>query len=470
MWSLNTSEVIGNIIKDAYKQTRQAEDKNQPLAVQPWGTDTSKRRYWLIEGQHDAPFRLYRQSASMLNETWWSVAGTIDELKAFGSKLMDEKSQAARRLADGIAAAIHRLEATEEKRRRKEYRQSRKAAFARPAPGYSMYEGRTRGKRKRYTFSEDESEDDLDESHDARSSRRLSGGSTAAATTVTASGRQVKSRFVRSYGEVLPSGAANLSANGANGIVDDDEDELASGEHARLRRSARDQANGAVVRRPRASRKRYDDSDEASEEDERDASSTGGEWDGGSDDDDDGKFDNDDDDEEEENMSSDAHSDDSLLDSVGQRQLVVKLQYRKREKHVSGDVEGRPVSTLPSSEELGMGLTSDHNAHQASAAPAPQSNIDPIPSDARAATADHAMKGISIAPLSPDQEAPHNGLHHHAPALSQTQPITPPRQDIHKEPLSAPRASAPKTPPFGPLDVAQGLAHPDLAPLSANVA
>lgn len=103
------------MIKDSFKQTRHDDDVNQPLSVQPWGTDGRKRRYWLIEGQNDTAFRLYRENPpKLVNRTWWSVASTIDELKGVGDNLRTEGSQAGRRLADRIGQAVERLEITEE--------------------------------------------------------------------------------------------------------------------------------------------------------------------------------------------------------------------------------------------------------------------------------------------------------------------------------------------------------------------
>jgi hypothetical protein len=57
-----------------------------------------------------------------------------------------------------------------QKRKRREYRLNRQAAFVRPDPGFSLYEGRTRGKRARYTFS-DEEEDNSDALGTRRSNR-----------------------------------------------------------------------------------------------------------------------------------------------------------------------------------------------------------------------------------------------------------------------------------------------------------
>ena len=103
------------IIKESYKQSRHDDDLNQPLSVQAWGRDGDKRRFWLIEGQDDTHFRLYRESNPALKvNTWRSVAGTIDEVKEVAQRLDEENTQASRRLRDRINAAIPRFEASEE--------------------------------------------------------------------------------------------------------------------------------------------------------------------------------------------------------------------------------------------------------------------------------------------------------------------------------------------------------------------
>ena len=115
MWSLHESDVVNAIIKDAYKQSRQTDDLNVPLSVQPWGKDELKRRYWLVEGRDDTDFRLYRENNPALkNGTWRSMAGSIDELRLVVEKLEKDKAQASRRLAQRITMAIPRFEATEE--------------------------------------------------------------------------------------------------------------------------------------------------------------------------------------------------------------------------------------------------------------------------------------------------------------------------------------------------------------------
>jgi hypothetical protein len=117
MWSLHCSDAISHIIKESYKQSRQDDDLNQPLSVQPWGKDGDKRRYWLVEGRDDTSFRLYRESNPALkNHLWWSMAGSIDELKEVSQKLEQDSSQISRRLAQRITNALPRFLATEEVR------------------------------------------------------------------------------------------------------------------------------------------------------------------------------------------------------------------------------------------------------------------------------------------------------------------------------------------------------------------
>ena len=115
IWSLSSSEAIQAILKESYKQQRHDDDLNQPLSVQPWGRDGDKRRYWLIEGQDDTHFRLYRESNPVLkNNTWRALAGSIDELKLVADRLEEEGSQASRRLKERIVLAVPRFEASEE--------------------------------------------------------------------------------------------------------------------------------------------------------------------------------------------------------------------------------------------------------------------------------------------------------------------------------------------------------------------
>jgi hypothetical protein len=115
LWSLASSEAVQAHLKESYKQARHDDDLNQPLSVQAWGRDGDKRRYWLIEGRDDTHFRLYRESNPALkHNTWWSVAGSIEDLKNIAHQLVEDGTQAAKRLSDKITLAVPRFEATEE--------------------------------------------------------------------------------------------------------------------------------------------------------------------------------------------------------------------------------------------------------------------------------------------------------------------------------------------------------------------
>lgn len=84
--------------------------------MQPWGSDGDKRRYFLIEGQDDTAFRVYRESnPAGTNRTWWSAAGSIDELKALAEKLeVKDGGPKARKLSHKMWQAIPRFEAGED--------------------------------------------------------------------------------------------------------------------------------------------------------------------------------------------------------------------------------------------------------------------------------------------------------------------------------------------------------------------
>ncbi|KAL5614771.1 hypothetical protein BROUX41_004860 [Berkeleyomyces rouxiae] len=156
-WALSSSESIRTLIAKSYKN-RLDEDRAIPLSVQSWGSDSDKRRYFLIEGRDGTSFRIYRESNFQgLNRTWWSVAHSIETLKALADSLEEKDGgPKAKSLAHSMRMAIPRLEESEEKRRRREYRLKTKERFLRPDPGQSLYEGRTRGKRVKYTFSDEE--------------------------------------------------------------------------------------------------------------------------------------------------------------------------------------------------------------------------------------------------------------------------------------------------------------------------
>lgn len=115
-WALSSSEAVRAVIATSYKQSRKEDDLNQPLSVQPWGSDSDKRRYFLIEGRDNTTFRVYRESnPAGFKRTWWSVADGIDSLSALADKLdTEDGGPKARRLSQGIHQAIPRLEESEE--------------------------------------------------------------------------------------------------------------------------------------------------------------------------------------------------------------------------------------------------------------------------------------------------------------------------------------------------------------------
>jgi hypothetical protein len=106
------------MIKEGYKSrtTKDKADTNIPLSVQPWGRDGDNRRYWLVEGQDDTSFRVYRESNPKLkNINWWSVAGDIDQIRVLAQKLVDDDgTREAKSLSERMLNAIPRFEATAE--------------------------------------------------------------------------------------------------------------------------------------------------------------------------------------------------------------------------------------------------------------------------------------------------------------------------------------------------------------------
>ena len=115
-WALSSSETIRAIIAKSYKQSRHEDDLNQPLSVQPWGSDSDKRRYFLIEGRDHTNFRVYRESnPAGFKRTWWSVADGIDSILGLADRLATEDGgPKAKRLSIGIHQAIPRLQESEE--------------------------------------------------------------------------------------------------------------------------------------------------------------------------------------------------------------------------------------------------------------------------------------------------------------------------------------------------------------------
>lgn len=274
-----------------------------------------------MEGQVDAPFRIYRESERKASEYQWiSVAGTIEEAQKVARDLRAEKAQVAHRLAARITNAVPMFEEREEKRRRREYRKQQKERFARPDPGFSLYEGRTRGKRMRYTYDDEDIYGSADDNR--RSSRQSRTATPADGPTFTASGRQVRSAFGRSYGDRRVGEASSTRASSQNG--EDDElvgDGRAPRRDGRSRRTANRALDGVRERSYPHDRYHVDEFDDGSS-----AESTGEEWAG-----DDQDFDDKDIDEgAAENDDADGDlsatsSDDELGMDTEKQSLIVKL-------------------------------------------------------------------------------------------------------------------------------------------------
>lgn len=116
LWALGYSDAVKTLINSSYNQKRTADDLNQPLSVQPWGHDSEKRRYYLVEGDDNCSFRIYREGnpAALYNRQWISVAGSIDEAKALAEKLGRDNGQNARKLSRSILNNIANFEEKEE--------------------------------------------------------------------------------------------------------------------------------------------------------------------------------------------------------------------------------------------------------------------------------------------------------------------------------------------------------------------
>jgi hypothetical protein len=105
------------MINTAYKSrtTKDRQDTNIPLSVQAWGRDGDKRRYFLVEGQNDTHFRVYRETDPKLKKVQWiSVAGSIDEVRALAKKLEEvDGHKEAKALGERMLNAVPRFEASE---------------------------------------------------------------------------------------------------------------------------------------------------------------------------------------------------------------------------------------------------------------------------------------------------------------------------------------------------------------------
>lgn len=201
----------------------------------------------------------------------------------------------------------------------------------------------------KYTYSEDD--DDGSDAASSRRSTRPSGISTPAehaGPTVTASGRQVKSRLGGMYGEsILVDQRKEIENERAMAASqepeDNDDDEESTG---RPRRTARQSI---------PTKRQEVDADDRDLEEESEAESTGNDWSGDENEPDEPELEPDfeGDDEDEEMSADDSGMDDIDVDERRTKSLVVQLRYRKppQTHHESSD---SPKCTKPEVDATGQ--------------------------------------------------------------------------------------------------------------------
>lgn len=204
----------------------------------------------------------------------------------------------------------------------------RKEQFKRPEPGFSMYEGRTRGKRVKYTYSDDEDIFYSDSTN--RRSARNTGANTPAAESgpvTTASGRQIRAPPRMNAGD----DSAAASVQGDYSEFDQEGSVEPSG---RPRRSAAaGSTNGWGDANGRGRRRGSVDSDDAASE---------GEF---GDDEEDAHVPEESDEEEDEFDDAEAMVDDDIDDNP--KSLVVKLAVTPPKLRTAlSPVEGAPNALL----------------------------------------------------------------------------------------------------------------------------
>lgn len=184
-----------------------------------------------------------------------------------------------------------------------------------------MYEGRTRGKKLKYTYSDDEDifSDGLPSRRSGRNTSTTATPAEPTRTRYTASGRQIRSRAGGLYGEALLVGQREDSA-------DDEED------HERPQRTR-------TTTHPNGYSGYNADDLEDEPEAQSSGSESGNEWQSGE-----GEENEAEDDEEDEHTNT---SEDELLPNGERPSLMVRLRYRRgaaRDKPNLAAEENGPVN------------------------------------------------------------------------------------------------------------------------------
>jgi hypothetical protein len=275
-----------------------------------------------------------------------------------------------------------------------------------------MYEGRTRGKRMKYTYS-DEEDDIYSDATTTRRSTRNTGTHTPAepsGPTITQSGRHVKSRQGGAYGESILSEthASAISAGGFDGTSEEPETDGVSGRPRRATAAAATNGWGAKAGRHIEG---YNDVDEMTSDEEGDAS----EQDYG------------DDEEEDDHVSlgsdvddpDDLTDEDEEMDDAGEkRKLIVKLPVKTPtpERKTAIKLRLTPEKDTPKPNALFPATANTENATNTSSATASGANPAPVhtkentmpttPSDHLADTLTKPMNVPPRSPLHQNQTAP----------------------------------------------------------------
>lgn len=314
----------------------------------------------------------------------------------------------------------------------------RKQQFKRPEPGFSLYEGRTRGKRMKYTYSDDE-DDFLTDSTTRRSTRNTRNHTPAepAGPVVTASGRQIRAP-TRLNVETVSNGApsASGSVQGDAQLEDVDMDEGDSvGPTGRPRRSAavKHGLNGWPSKKRKSEEYESDEDEEGSEPDFGD-------------DEEEEEHVPDESDEDEEEFEEDVDVDDDLDDDAAKPQLIIKLPIKAA---VDTDGRARIVPGTPLSAERPKSSRPVHRnvivSDESESTEGPDSKATTVnePEEKAAEVISVAVKGTKHAP---DMHAPDSSI------TAATTPLTPSRG----QPTSLAFRESPEKPPPVPRPIGVG--------------
>jgi hypothetical protein len=316
----------------------------------------------------------------------------------------------------------------------------RKQQFKRPEPNFSMYEGRTRGKRMKYTYSDEEDEGYSDTT--SRRSTRNTGTHTPAepaGPTITLSGRQVRSRQGGVYGESRLSGTHTpVVTVGGNDGTSEEHDEDGDIVGRRPRRAAAVQSQNGYKSGGGQHIEGYNSVDEMDDED--DAS----EQDYGDDEEDDHVSIESDVEDSDNHSNDDDEMEDDLLNESRKKSLVVKL----------------PVKTPTPEKKVAM-KKSPAPEEKSGELPRPTAAINPTSNmEGKVDTTATESKVPQVAPGPPNQ-----GISNASSGAGTSKPINVPTQpDVNRmlpSPLSPSLAyrGSPEKPPHrfvAPINVSRG--------------